>query len=289
MSVLPEVSIHHNQNSKADSGIYEFEPEPKTTPSSNPAQARAGQPRVLEISSVDLETNALASSLIAEIRSQADAFVFLSGGASGMRNEQQRQLLGMFDALILVAKGGRRIAVGDGGTRAGIMEAAGEARRASGNAFPLIGAAPAGEIPPRGATPIDPHHSHVVAVDNPSAPRQDSWGSETEAMYWLFAKLAEGRPSVAIVANGGGITLNEVEANVRAGRRIILIKGSGRAADALVSLLEGTTPSDAEISNLRERAEKGTLTRQPKLFEIVALQDGAARLRDAIIAAIGTN
>jgi len=112
-----------------------------------------------------------------------------------MRDDQQRQLLAIFEALTLVAKSGRRIAAGDGGTQAGIMEAAGHARRASGNAFPLIGVAPAREVVPRGKTP-DPNHSHVVAVDNPSAPKQDSWGSETEAMYWLFAKLTEGRRSV---------------------------------------------------------------------------------------------
>ena len=84
-----------------------------------------------------------------------------------MSEDHQRQLLAMFDALTLVAKTGRRIAVGDGGTQAGIMEAAGLARRASGNAFPLIGVAPAREIQPRGKTPVDPNHSHVVAVDNP--------------------------------------------------------------------------------------------------------------------------
>jgi hypothetical protein len=200
------------------------------------ARTKAGRPRVLEVSSVGREKNAQLSSLIAEIRSEADAFVFLSGGASRMRPDHQRQLLAMFDALTLIVKSGRRIAVGDGGTRAGIMEAAGKARRASGNAFPLIGVAPAREIPPRGKTPVDPTHSHVVAVDDPSAPVQDTWGSETDTMYWLFSKLADGRPSVTIVANGGGITLKEVEANVRARRRMILIDGSGRAADALVSL-----------------------------------------------------
>jgi hypothetical protein len=42
-----------------------------------------------------------------------------------MQEDQQRQLLAMFDALSLLAKAGRRIAVGDGGTKAGIMEAAG--------------------------------------------------------------------------------------------------------------------------------------------------------------------
>ena len=85
-------------------------------------------------------------------------------------------------------------------------------------------------------------------------------------MYWLFAALAQGRPSVTIVANGGGITLSEVESNVRAGRHIILIEGSGRAADALVSLLQKTQVSDAEVASLRESAEKATLTRRPELF-----------------------
>jgi hypothetical protein len=257
-------------------------------PSLSGAQTTAdpGRPVVLDVSSVRLEKNVQLSSLIDEIRSQADAFVFLSGGASRMLADQQRQLLAMFEALTLVARGGRRIAVGDGGTQAGIMEAAGHARRASGGAFPLIGVAPAREVPPRGKTPLDPNHSHVVAVDNPSAPAKDSWGSETEAMYWLFAKLAEGRPSVTIVANGGGITLAEVESNVRAGRRMILIEGSGRAADALVSLLQKTQVSDAEVASLRERAEKATLTRRPALFQIVGLQRGALGLHDAITAVI---
>jgi hypothetical protein len=251
------------------------------------AQADARRPRVLEVSSVAPEKHAQLSSLVADIRNRADAFIFLSGGASKMREDHQRQLLEMFAALALIAKSGRRIAVGDGGTQAGIMEAAGHARRASNNAFPLIGVAPAGEVPPRGTTPIDPNHSDVVAVDNPSAPSKDSWGSETDTMYWLFAKLAEGRPSVAIVANGGGITLTEVEANVRAGRHIILIEGSGRAADALVSLLRKTQASDPEIVSLRERAEKATLTRRPELFTVVPLQSGAPGLRGAISAAIG--
>ena len=249
-------------------------------------QASAVGPHVLEVSSVGLERSAQVSALIAEIRRQADAFVFLSGGASKMREDHQRQLLSMFEALALIAKGGQRIAVGDGGTRAGIMEAAGHARRASGNAFPLIGVAPAREIPPRGTTPLDSNHSHVVAVDNPSAPAEDSWGSETEAMYWLFAALSEGRPSLTVVANGGGITLNEVGFNVHAGRHMIVIEGSGRAADALVSLLRKTPVSDPEIVSLRERAEKASLTRRPELFTVVSLQRGAPGLHDAIRAVL---
>ena len=258
---------------------------PALRASAQPAGSTA-RPRVIDVSSVAPEKSAPLSSLVAEIRKQADAFVFLSGGASKMSEADQRQLLAMFDALSMVAKSGRRIVVGDGGTQAGIMQAAGTARRASGNAFPLIGVAPAREIPPRGKTPIDPNHSHIVAVDDPSAPAQDSWGSETATMYWLFGKLAEGRPSVTIVANGGGITLNEVDANVRAGRRMILIERSGRAADALISLIRKTEPTEPEVVNLRTRAAQANLARRPELFRIVSREGGAPALRDAIVATL---
>jgi hypothetical protein len=257
------------------------------TANSRQREATPGGPRRLDVSSTDLGGDTNLAGLIAEVRAQADVFVFSSGGASKMRDDHQRQLLSMFGALDLLTKAGWRIGVGDGGTRAGIMEAAGQARRASGNIFPLIGVAPAAEIAPQGTTPIDANHSHIVAVRNPAAPAQDAWGSETETMYWLFGKLAEGRSSVAIVANGGGITLEEVAANVRAGRRIILIEGSGRAADALISLIKGTRPSDAEVISLRERAEKAMLARRPELFQVVALHAGAIGLRDAVSAALG--
>jgi hypothetical protein len=68
---------------------------------------------------------------------------------------------------------------------------------------------------------------------------------------------------------------------------MILIEGSGRAADALVSLLKATTPSESEVKDLCERAGKAKLTRRPELFRIVPLRAGAVGLRDAILAAIG--
>ncbi len=246
----------------------------------------ASKPAMLTVSSQSPQNDKALSALIADVRSRADAFVFLSGGASRMSAEHQAQLLAMFDALSAVAKGGRRIAVGDGGTQAGIMQAAGNARRASGNAFDLVGVAPAGEVPPRGKTPIDPHHSHVVAVDDPAAPKKDAWGSETRTMYWLFGELAKDRPSVTVVANGGGITLSEVEANVRAGRRMILISESGRAADALVSLLAGTKPATDELLKLQQQAKRAGLTARPELFTQVPLSAGAAGLRQAILDAL---
>jgi hypothetical protein len=236
----------------------------------------------VDVSSDDLAGNPALADLIATVRSQADVFVFLCGGASKMAPDSERRLLAMFSALNAVAKT-HRLAVGDGGTHAGIMRAAGGARRDGGRTFLLIGVAPAGEIPPAGRTPTDPNHSHLVAVKNPAAPPTDAWGSETGTMYWLFARLAEGRPSVAVVANGGGITLAEVEANVRAGRRMILIEGSGRAADALVSLLRNETSRDEDVVAQRTRARSLGLTARPELFEIVPLDAGPDGLRDALL------
>jgi TRPM family ion channel len=243
-------------------------------------------PITLNISSVAPDRNDALSRLVTTVREEAQAFVFLSGGASNMSDEHQRQLFAMFAALGQIAKGGLRVAVGDGGTQAGIMRAAGDARQASGNAFLLIGVAPAKEIPPRGKTPIDPHHSHIVSVDNPSVPKDsDAWGSETETMYWLFDRLAAGRPSVTVVANGGGIVLHEVAANVNAGRTMIVIEGSGRAADALASLVKKTEPA-ADVTELRATAAKADLARRPDLYRFVPLSAGAAGLRAALTKAL---
>jgi hypothetical protein len=68
---------------------------------------------------------------------------------------------------------------------------------------------------------------------------------------------------------------------------MILIEGSGRAADALVSLLHRTKVTDPEMVGLRDQAEKAALARRPELFSAVSLQGGASSLRDAITAVIG--
>jgi hypothetical protein len=247
-----------------------------------------GPPRVITVRQASLERNTELRALVEAVHREADAIVVLSGGASKMSGATQRGLLAMFAAIGTLAKE-RRIAVGDGGTRAGIMEAAGRARLASGGAFPLIGVAPAREIVPGGGTtPIDPNHSHLVAVEDPSLPRSEpGWGAETATMYWLFNRLAEGRNSVAVVANGGDVTLHEIAANVEFGRPIILIEGSGRAADAVIALVRGTPPADGEIGLLHGKAQQMKLNRRPELFHIVPVGAGPSGLLDALRAELG--
>ena len=247
-----------------------------------------GPPQVLRARQASLEHNAELRALIESVHRETDAIVVLSGGASKMSDAKQRELLAIFAAIGTLAKE-RHIAVGDGGTRAGIMEAAGKARLASGGAFPLIGVAPAREIVPGGGTtPIDPNHSHLVAVDDPALPKGESaWGSETATMYWLFNRFAEGRNSVTVVANGGGVTLQEVAANVEVGRPMILIEGSGRAADALIALVRGTMPAEGEPALLQAKARAMKLNRRPDLFRIVPIDAGPTGLLDALRAELG--
>ena len=234
-----------------------------------------GSPRVVPVLAARIDDDPAVDALVCEMRAEADVFVFLSGGASKMSSESERALLGLFDGLRMLAAEGLRIGVGDGGTQAGIMQAAGNARAKSQPSFPLLGISPAPEIPPGGTTPVDPNHSAIIAVDNPDWDGSDGYfGSETAAMYKLFARLAEGKPSVAVVANGGAITLAEVDENIRAGRRTVLIRGSGRAADALVSLLGHGETADAGEAELRQKAEALNLRRRPDLFHIFILTDG---------------
>jgi hypothetical protein len=252
-----------------------------------PARSVRNEPYVIAVKGSAVEANAEVRALIDTVRHQTDALVVLSGGASKMSEAKQGELLAMFEALGTLAME-RRIAVGDGGTKAGIMEAAGTARRASGRAFPLIGVAPAREIPPAGKTPLDPNHSHVVAVDDTAlAAGEAGWGSETATMYWLFGQIAEGRPSVAVVANGGGITLAEIDANVDAGRPTILIEGSGRAADAVITLVRGTMPAEGEVALMQNKAREAKLNRRPELFRVVSITKGAPGLLEALRAALG--
>jgi TRPM family ion channel len=246
-----------------------------------------GPPHVIPARQAQLERNAELRALIEAVHRETDGIVVLCGGAAKMPEAKQRELQAMFAAIGTLAKE-RRIAVGDGGIKAGIMEAAGKARLASGGAFPLIGVAPAREIPPVGTTPIDPNHSHLVAVDDPALPKgEPAWGSETATMYWLFNRMAEGRNSVTIVADGGRITLREIAANVEAGRPMILIEGSGRAADAMVTLVRGTMPADGETHLLQNTAREMTLNRRPDLFRVVSISKGAPGLLEALRAELG--
>jgi TRPM family ion channel len=256
--------------------------------------ARADGPVVIRVAAARVGTSPEIQALVEEYRAGAEAFVFLSGGAAEVSDAVSGQLRALLDALSRVAAEGVRLAVGDGGTRAGIMEWAGLVRQGSGAAFPLLGVAPAAEVTATGEpgrTAIDPNHSHVVLVSNPEGTQRQGadrtggggrWGAETDAMYEIFGRLSAGRASVAVVVNGGAITLDEVRRNLVQRRPILVVAGSGRAADAIVARVRGITPPEPAARQFLDAVDDLGLDAHRDLVHVVDLRAGAAGLAERL-------
>jgi len=244
-------------------------------------------PVIVRVTSGASHQSTAVEQLVHDVRLQADAFVFLSGGAAGMALSVRRRARTLLDALTMLASRGVRIAVGDGGTHAGLMKEAGLARRRGGNVFPLVGVAPAPKLEAAAPWGVDPNHSHLVAVDNPQwtavsgsarQEEQGAWGSETDVMFELFDRLALERASVALVINGGALTLGEVARHGASGRRMVVVTDSGRAADAIACLLQGTEPAGRDPEDLTDIVRALDLLRYRRLYDLFPLAGAAESL-----------
>jgi hypothetical protein len=131
----------------------------------------------------------------------------------------------------------------DGGTPFGVMRLFGEARAAAVPAFPLIGVVAAGTVQlPRGQavahaeTVLEAHHTHFVIVPG------DNWGDEAPWIAYSATILAGTAPSITVLIGGGHIAYADVQHSVEAGRRVIVVAGSGGTADGLADALAGAPP-----------------------------------------------
>jgi hypothetical protein len=100
--------------------------------------------------------------------------------------------------------------------------------------------------------------------------------------------MTEGRPSVGVVVNGGGIVLDEVDWNIRQNRTTIVIAESGAAADAMVSVLKDTEAPDDESAAYRAKAESIGLAEHRELFRILSLRAGPKALAQVLQKQLGT-
>lgn len=177
---------------------------------------------------------------------QLKALIMIAGGASNLDTRTSLELSPLFrDGIASVAASLDALII-DGGTQAGVMELMGLGVAQQHHKATLLGVAPAGSITYPGKptsktrnkkVPLDPNHSHFVLVES------DVWGGETETMYALAHVLCQGRPSVAMLIDGGAISKSEVLHNVRQKRPTIIIEGSGRFADEIARTLHEKPPS----------------------------------------------
>ena len=127
----------------------------------------------------------------------------------------------------------------DGGTDSGVMQVMGQARDSAGASFPLIGVAAEGTVIVPGAPPapdaaaLEPHHTQVILVPG------DTWGDESPWLSSVATAIADSRPSLTLVVNGGQITYDDIEHSLQAGRPVIVLAGTGRTADAIAAAAHG--------------------------------------------------
>jgi hypothetical protein len=181
--------------------------------------------------------------------------LLISGGAGNIPEAISTRLINLFAEVGRLVRDDS-ITVIDGGTEAGVMKMMGQALRQAGADVTHIGVCPAYADADGNGTPaedgLDPNHSYFVLVES------STWGDEVEVMYRLAAHLSANIPSVAMLINGGGISLQEVEKNVEQGREIVVIVGSGRLADEIAkAVLNDKRPGRDRVA---EVIRKGRLT-----------------------------
>jgi hypothetical protein len=171
------------------------------------------------------------------ISTQPRGLVVLNGTTEAIPRDRALSLRRAAEALAGVVVD-ERLTVLTGGTDAGIFGLFGRAlsdRRTA----PCIGVAPlsavtwpgkdGGETGAADLVPLEPHHSHFLLVEGVE------WGTETPALIELSQTLAAERPSVVVLAGGGEGARREVLEQVRRGREVLVLAGSGRFADEVVA------------------------------------------------------
>ena len=213
---------------------------------------------------------------------QPKAVIMIAGGASKMGEHVRPDLSQLFtDGIAQVAASNEALIV-DGGTQTGVMALIGLGVSKQPQRPILLGISPAENVTYPGKSmhrsgsaevPLDPNHSHFVLVES------NEWGGETATMYELAKAFSQGCPSVAILINGGAITKNEVLYNVRQGRPIIIIEGSGRLADEVARILHEKSSFDSD-SDLTEIITLGKLYLFPPTGSTLELEQLTQRLLD---------
>jgi len=172
--------------------------------------------------------------------------VVLIGGADDMEAMDVDQLRSVFEEVLVPVVEANRAVVLDGGTDTGVMRLIGRARANREATFALVGVAVADLVSLDGepaAARLEPHHTHFVLVPG------STWGDESRWIARLGSTIAGDSRSVTVLMNGGEIAFEDVAQSVEAGRPVVVLDGSGRAANALATALRGgeSDPRSSEL------------------------------------------
>lgn len=212
--------------------------------------------------SVTVAANTPSTDVLNTLRfQQPKTVIIVIGGANELDDSLKARLKFLCNLGIARLATESETAIIDGGTQAGIMELIGQAVAERGHQSILLGVAPSGAVTYPGrpvdgshseSAPLDPNHSHFVLVEG------SNWGDETSMMYKLADELGKKIPVITILVDGGEIAKHEAWQTVQRRWPLIVIKDSGRTADAIATLWENKNTqqrNDASSSLTPELAE----------------------------------
>jgi hypothetical protein len=165
--------------------------------------------------------------------------VALVGGADGMAAGDRARCHALVAGVLVPFAEAHGVCVVDGGTDAGVMAIAGRARTTPAAGPPHVGVVAAGTV----SLPAEaePHHTHLVVVPG------DAWGDESPWIAAVATALAGSLPSVTVLANGGEVTHRDLQESLRAGRPVLVLAGTGRAADEIAGRPAAGRPPLVEV------------------------------------------
>lgn len=172
----------------------------------------------------------------------------IAGGASAMSEHERRELEPTFREVLAPIAERLDAVVIDGGTDSGVMGLMGKARAANASRFPLIGVVVEALVSladPSAAEAIElePNHTHFVLVPG------SAWGDEAPWLARLASVVAGTKGSATVLVNGGDIALADARHSIDCGREVVVVAGSGGAADTVAAASSGREV-DGEIATL---------------------------------------
>jgi hypothetical protein len=174
--------------------------------------------------------------------------IVVVGGAAGLDDNALAGLESLAGGIVRAAAACGAVIV-DGGTDAGVMRLVGRARAQASVPISLLGvvvrslAVLPGQTVVGPMAALEPHHTHFVLVPG------SSWGEEAPWIASVAGAIAGSCASVSVLVNGGEIAWTDVAESLEASRRVLVVAGTGRTADALAAAAT-RGPSDARAAAL---------------------------------------
>jgi hypothetical protein len=192
---------------------------------------------------VDLQPNESVAEALGPVLGIPRKTLVVVGGANGLSDNDLKRLEILFTEVICPFAETHGLVVVDGGTDCGVMRLMGQSRLKTGATFPLLGVVVKamtylpGENPTHSdQAPLELNHSHFITVPG------DEWGDESHWIAKVADTVAGDMTSVTLLVNGGEIALHQdVPNSVQRHRPVLVMAGSGRAADTLAAALNGTS------------------------------------------------